>query len=114
VPIRIWTYVGALIASVSLLYALWIVATTLILGLDVPGYASLVTAILFTGGIQLISLGILGEYIARIFLEIKQRPIYTIDHSRSMMGRRPPSTRQSPPARAGGNEGSTGAGAKTT
>jgi polyisoprenyl-phosphate glycosyltransferase len=101
VPIRIWTYVGALIASVSLLYALWIVATTLILGLDVPGYASLITAILFMGGIQLISLGILGEYIARIFLETKQRPIYTIDHSRSMMGRRPLSAHQSPPARAG-------------
>ncbi len=104
VPIRIWTYVGALIASVSLLYALWIVATTLILGLDVPGYASLITAILFMGGVQLISLGIIGEYIARIFLETKQRPIYTVDHSRSVMERRPPSTRQSPAARAGSNE----------
>jgi glycosyltransferase involved in cell wall biosynthesis len=103
-PIRIWTYVGALIASGSLLYALWIVATTLILGLDVPGYASLITAILFMGGVQLISLGIIGEYIARIFLETKQRPIYTIDHSRSVMERRPPSTRQSPASRAGGSE----------
>jgi polyisoprenyl-phosphate glycosyltransferase len=88
VPIRIWTYVGALIASLSLLYALWIVATTLVLGHDVPGFASLITAILFMGGIQLISLGIIGEYIARIFLETKQRPIYTIDHSRSVMERR--------------------------
>jgi glycosyltransferase involved in cell wall biosynthesis len=104
VPIRIWTYVGALIASVSLLYALWIVATTLILGLDVPGYASLITAILFMGGVQLISLGIIGEYIARIFLETKERPIYIVDHSRSAMERRPPSTRQSPAARAGGDE----------
>ena len=104
VPIRIWTYVGALIASVSLLYALWIVATTLMFGLDVPGYASLITAILFMGGIQLISLGIIGEYIARIFLETKQRPIYTIDHSRSVMERRPGSARQSPDAHAGGNE----------
>ena len=88
VPIRVWTYVGALIAGLSFLYALWIVATTLILGLDVPGYASLITAILFMGGIQLISLGILGEYIARIFLETKQRPIYTIDHSRSLTSAR--------------------------
>jgi len=85
VPIRVWTYVGALIAGLSLLYALWIVATTLIFGLDVPGYASLITAILFMGGIQLISLGIIGEYIARIFLETKQRPIYTIDPSRSVI-----------------------------
>ena len=89
VPIRVWTYVGALIAGLSLIYALWIVATTLIFGLDVPGYASLITAILFMGGIQLISLGIIGEYIARIFLETKQRPIYTIDPSRSVMNQKP-------------------------
>lgn len=92
VPIRIWTYVGALIAFCSLLYALEIVVTTLIFGFDVPGYASLITAILFMGGVQLISLGIIGEYIARIFLETKQRPIYTIDHSRSVVndaGQRP-------------------------
>ena len=83
VPIRIWTYVGAFIAVISFLYALFIVAKTVILGLDVPGYASLITVILFMGGVQLISLGIIGEYIARIFLETKQRPIYTVDHSRS-------------------------------
>jgi glycosyltransferase involved in cell wall biosynthesis len=82
-PLRIWTYVGALIAFLSFLYALVIVAKTLILGLDVPGYASLITVVLFMGGVQLISLGIIGEYIARIFLETKQRPIYTIDYSRS-------------------------------
>ena len=95
VPIRIWTYVGALIAFFSLLYAVVIVVTTMISRLDVPGYASLITAILFMGGVQLISLGIIGEYIARIFLETKQRPIYTIDLSRSVMERRPPSPRQS-------------------
>jgi polyisoprenyl-phosphate glycosyltransferase len=83
VPIRIWTYVGAVMASLSLLYAFVIVAKTLIFGLDVPGYASLITIVLFMGGVQLISLGIIGEYIARIFLETKQRPIYTIDYSRS-------------------------------
>jgi len=83
VPIRIWTYVGAAIASLSFLYALVIVAKTLILGLDVPGYASLITVVLFLAGVQLISLGIIGEYIARIFLETKQRPIYTVDYSKS-------------------------------
>ena len=102
VPIRIWTYVGALIAFFSLLYAVVIVVTTMISGLDVPGYASLITAILFMGGgVQLISLGIIGEYIARIFLETKQRPIYTIDLSRSVMERRPPSPRQSAAAQEG-------------
>ena len=85
VPIRIWTYVGAAIASLSFLYALEIVTKTLILGLDVPGYASLITVVLFLAGVQLISLGIIGEYIARIFLETKQRPIYTVDYSKSLM-----------------------------
>ena len=83
VLIRIWTYVGAAIASLSFLYALVIVAKTLMLGLDVPGYASLITVVLFLAGVQLISLGIIGEYIARIFLETKQRPIYTVDYSKS-------------------------------
>jgi glycosyltransferase involved in cell wall biosynthesis len=80
VPIRTWPYVGTLIASASLLYALWIIASTPIFGLDVSGYATPITAIRFMGGVQLISLGIIGEYIARIFLETKQRPIYTVDH----------------------------------
>jgi polyisoprenyl-phosphate glycosyltransferase len=84
VPLRLWTYVGAFIASASFLYALFIVAKTLIFGLDVPGYASLISIVLFLSGIQLISLGIIGEYVARIFVETKQRPIYTIDQSRSL------------------------------
>jgi glycosyltransferase involved in cell wall biosynthesis len=84
VPLRLWTYVGAFIASVSFLYALFTVAKTLIFGLDVPGYASLITVVLFMAGVQLISLGIIGEYVARIFVETKQRPIYTIDQSRSL------------------------------
>ena len=74
---------GVFAAFLSLLYAAIIVVKTLILGLDVPGYASLITVVLFMGGIQLISLGIIGEYIARVFLETKQRPIYTIDDARS-------------------------------
>ena len=85
VPLRIWTYVGALIAAGSFLYAIFTVAKTIILGLDVPGYASLITVILFMSGVQLLSLGIIGEYVARVFLETKQRPIYTIDHSRSLI-----------------------------
>jgi glycosyltransferase involved in cell wall biosynthesis len=82
-PIRIWTYIGAVIATLSIFYAVIIVGKTLIFGLDVPGYASLITVVLFIGGIELISLGIIGEYIARIFLETKQRPIYTTDYSKS-------------------------------
>ena len=78
-PLRVWTYVGILIAIVAFVYGLIIVAQTLIAGVDVPGYASLMVVVLFLGGIQLMSLGILGEYLGRLFIEVKMRPIYLID-----------------------------------
>lgn len=77
-PLRIWTYMGAGIAVITLLYALLIITQTLISGTDVPGYASLLVVILFLGGLQLIGIGILGEYIGRIYMEAKQRPNYII------------------------------------
>lgn len=78
VPLRIWTYIGALGALLTFLYALFILARTLILGVDVPGYASLLVAILFLGSLQLLSVGLLGEYIGRVYLETKQRPVYLV------------------------------------
>lgn len=75
-PLRIWTYAGAVIALLSFIYAAFTVFRTLLYGVDVPGYASLLVAILFIGGIQLISLGIIGEYVGRIYKEVKRRPIY--------------------------------------
>lgn len=80
-PLRIWTYLGATIASGAFAYAAFIIGRTLIFGRDpaAPGYASLIVVILFLGGIQLISLGVLGEYIGRIFKETKGRPIYLVD-----------------------------------
>lgn len=78
VPLRIWTYIGALGALLTFLYALFIMARTLILGVDVPGYASLLVAILFLGSLQLLSVGLLGEYIGRVYLETKQRPVYVV------------------------------------
>jgi glycosyltransferase involved in cell wall biosynthesis len=76
VPLRIWGYVGMAISGFSLLYALYLVVRTLFYGRDVPGYASLMVAILFMGGIQLLSLGIIGEYVGRIYNETKRRPLY--------------------------------------
>jgi len=78
VPLRVWAYVGGIIAGASFLYAIFIIAKVLILGISVAGYASLMVAILFFGGLQLLSIGILGEYVGRIMIEAKQRPLYVV------------------------------------
>ncbi len=80
-PLKIWSYVGVLISLISFIYAGFLVIRTLILGIDVPGYASLIVAILFLGGIQLLSLGILGEYLGRVHDEVKRRPLYLVRES---------------------------------
>ena len=77
-PLRIWIGVGTVISLISLVYALFLVISTLMHGIDVPGYASLIVAVLFLGGVQLIGIGILGEYIGRIFEESKRRPPYLV------------------------------------
>jgi len=78
IPLKIWTYFGFAISLVCLLYASFIVIRTIVLGIDLPGYASLIVSVLFMGGIQLISLGIAGEYIGRIYTEVKGRPLYIV------------------------------------
>lgn len=75
-PLRVWSYIGALISFLSLAYAVYLVIRTLISGCEVPGYPSLMVAILFMGGVQLISLGVIGEYLDRIYYESKRRPLY--------------------------------------
>lgn len=77
-PLKIWTYIGAACALGTLLYAIGIVLFTVLYGNKVPGYASLFVAITFFGSVQLISIGLLGEYIGRIYIETKQRPPYLI------------------------------------
>jgi hypothetical protein len=79
VPLRIWGFVGFVISLSSLLYVIYIITVTLMYGADLPGYPTIVVAIMFFGGIQLLSIGILGEYIARIFTEVKQRPSYILE-----------------------------------
>jgi len=78
-PLRVWSYIGGVIAILSFLYASVIILITLFTGNDVPGYASLLTFILFFGSVQMISVGVLGEYISRLFVEVKRRPIYIVD-----------------------------------
>lgn len=77
-PLRVWSALGLVLALISVLYGGFLVVRTLIFGIDVPGYASLMTATLFLSGIQLISLGVLGEYLGRVFTEVKARPLYLV------------------------------------
>lgn len=78
VPLRIWTYLGFCVAAAAGLYMAFIIAKVLITGVDVPGYASTLVLLLFFSGLNMIGLGILGEYVGRIFTEVKQRPLYLI------------------------------------
>ena len=78
-PLRVWTYVGAAVALGAFVYAGAIIVRTVVVGVDVPGYASLISVVLFLGGLQLISLGVLGEYVGRLFVEAKGRPLYVLD-----------------------------------
>ncbi len=77
-PLRIWSYIGVVIAFFTFLYAVGVIAKTIFFGSDVAGYPSLMVAILFFGGLQLISLGVLGEYVGRILIETKRRPLYVV------------------------------------
>lgn len=78
VPLRIWSYVGACVALLAMAYASFIAIRTVFYGISVPGYASIMVSVLFLGGVQLISLGVLGEYVGRILTETKQRPLYVV------------------------------------
>lgn len=80
VPLRASFYGGLAIAAVAVLYALFIIGRVLIFGIDTPGYASLLIAVLSLGAIQLVSIGIIGEYLGRLFLEVKGRPIYVVEN----------------------------------
>ena len=78
-PLRIWTYIGFIVSFFAFIYASFLILRTLIMGIDLPGYASLVVIILFLGGLQLMGVGILGEYVGRIYMESKRRPPFIID-----------------------------------
>lgn len=78
-PLRLSTYVGAAVSSFAFLYLIYLVVRTIFFGIDLAGYPSMMAVILFLGGVQLISLGIIGEYIGRIFNETKQRPLYLVE-----------------------------------
>ena len=80
VPLRVSFYAGLVIATVAVLYALFIIGRVLLFGIDTPGYASLLIVVLSMGAIQLVSIGIIGEYLGRLFLEVKGRPVYIVEN----------------------------------
>lgn len=77
-PLRFWSYLGVMISLAAMFSALYFTVRTLLFGADVPGYPSLIVAIMFFAGVQLIGLGIIGEYVGRIFTEVKQRPLFIV------------------------------------
>lgn len=78
-PLRIWTYVGGLTAIAALGYAAFLIIHTLITGIDTPGYASIMVTMLMLGALNLLSLGIMGEYVGRIAKEVRNRPLYIVE-----------------------------------
>ena len=85
-PLKLATYVGLATALLAFGYGAWIVAKTLLWGDPVAGYPSLMSVVLFLGGIQLMALGLIGEYLGRLYLESKQRPLYLIDQTLGSFG----------------------------
>lgn len=77
-PLKAWTYIGCLCAFITFCYGLFIISRTCIEGVDVPGYASILVSVLFFGSLQLISVGVLGEYVGRMYMETKCRPVYIV------------------------------------
>ncbi|MCR4283531.1 MAG: glycosyltransferase family 2 protein [Bauldia sp.] len=77
-PLKVWSYAGALISLAAIAYGIFILVRTLLFNTDLPGFPSLIVSIMFFSGIQLVSLGIMGEYLARIYEEVKARPLFVV------------------------------------
>lgn len=77
-PLKVWSYVGAVVSLAALAYGTYFLVRSLFVGVDVPGFPSLIVSIMFFSGVQLVSLGVIGEYLARIYEEVKARPLYVV------------------------------------
>jgi polyisoprenyl-phosphate glycosyltransferase len=88
IPIRLGIYLGLFIATLAFIYGFYITVKTLVLGVDEPGYASLMVVVLFLGGVQLFCFGLMGEYIGRIYKEVKNRPLYVVEQAIGFDGQR--------------------------
>lgn len=88
VPLRIWSYLGLLISLVALVYSVYVLVWTLVFGADLPGFPTIVISIMFFSGVQLISLGVIGEYLGRVYEEVKGRPLYVVSEEIGVAERR--------------------------
>ena len=92
-PLRVASLLGLLLAVTALFFGGWILMQTLVFGEDVPGYPSLVVGLMVLGGVQLMMIGVMGEYIGKLLSEIKARPVYFVaEHSLKSAERNPPKT----------------------
>jgi glycosyltransferase involved in cell wall biosynthesis len=98
VPLRLSIYLGALASFFALAYAIGFLIRTLIWGIDVPGFPSLIVSVMFFSGVQLIFLGVIGEYVGRIFEEVKRRPLYVVGERIGLAENLPDATAKTPPA----------------
>jgi glycosyltransferase involved in cell wall biosynthesis len=100
-PLKLATYIGTGISIVAFTYAIAMFLRTLVLGVDVPGFASLIVSVMFLSGIQLVFLGVIGEYVGRIFAEVKRRPLYIVQEEiGGRHGQAPHNPPQKPPLAA--------------
>jgi hypothetical protein len=80
-PLRIWSYIGLLVGAAAFVYTAIFLTKTLIYGIDVPGFPTLVISVMFLAGVQLISLGVIGEYLGRVYEEVKGRPLFIVSET---------------------------------
>ena len=99
-PLKVWSYVGVVISLGAIAYAIYFLLRSLVFGSDVPGFPSLIVSIMFFAGVQLVSLGIIGEYLARIYEEVKARPLYVVAEEIGIDGELKPMRRSSDPEAA--------------
>lgn len=100
-PLRVWSLLGAAISLIAFVYAVVVLVQTLAFGTDLPGFPTLVISIMFFSGVQLISLGVLGEYLGRVYAEVKARPLFIVADSIGFDDARPPAGRRTQPRRPG-------------
>ncbi len=83
-PLRMWSYIGVVVSLMAFCFAMFLIVRTLVVGVDVPGYASLMVVVLMMGGLNLIGLGVIGEYLGRAYLEVKKRPLYLVSEAHGL------------------------------